>query len=309
MNIKIINLLSISIFFLALSCGTTKVMQYQFEEKLSSEAFKVTIPFIHPKNDRLFIPVFFEKENTTRTLLFDSHAPFCIFNSIIATSNAFRFVAKSNIDKGTPDGKKIDNVFYLTDSVKLGNIRFNHVLVNGLPDYKDTAYYNYDGIFGDNLIIKGIWKIDFEHQILTMASSIDSISGLNEAKKIPTHLDYGYNFKIDVAFDNHITESMEVDLGYNGFITMPKATFLKIDYNHKAITKEGKVTSASGTQATKQYVLENVDIKIGSLSTRTKIISSDVMKKKYLGLGFFAKYKFVIFDYLNKSVYLSNEML
>jgi predicted aspartyl protease len=309
MNTKIVNQLSISIIILISSCGTTKLMKYQFEEKVSPAAFKVTVPFIHPKNDRLFIPVFFEKENTTRTLLFDSHAPFCIFNSIIATSKAFRFVAKSNIDKGTPDGKKIDNVFYLTDSVKLGNISFNHVLVNGLPDYKDTAHYNYDGIFGDNLIIKGIWKIDFEHQILTMASSIDSISGLNEAKKIPARLNYGYNFNIDVAFDNNITERMEVDLGYNGFITMPKTQFFKIDSSRKAIIKEGQVTSASGTQATKQYVLENVDIKIGSLSTHTKIISSDVMRKKYLGLGFFAKYKFVIFDYLNKSIYLSNETL
>ena len=65
------------------------------------------------------------------------------------------------------------------------------------------------GVFGDNLISKGIWKIDFEKNILTFASNIDSMEGLQEAIRIPSRF-VDNIISLDVVFSNNIPHSASV---------------------------------------------------------------------------------------------------
>lgn len=285
-------------------------MKQQFKEEVSPAAFKTEVSFVQPQDGRIYVPVYFEKANVTRMLLFDTHAPFSINNSIVDNSaGEFSFVSKSNIPKKTPDGRSIDNNFYLTDGVKFGNVRFDHVMVNGVPETNYNDQYPYDGIFGDNLLSEAVWKIDFEHKTITMASSIDSISGLKEARVIPSTLSTTDKFKIKCEFDNNVRETMKIDLGYNGHFVMPKKDFDKIDNKQKAVIKKGEITTLAGTKPTNFYILDNSMIKLGTENIYSNIRSNDFITKKYIGVGFFSKYKFIVLDYLNKKLYISNEKL
>jgi hypothetical protein len=122
---------SITLFFVAAaitfsSCGSAKIIRAMGNETTSIPSFKVDIPFVHPKGDRLFIPIFFDNENVQRTLLFDSHAPTCINTSIIKNNNAFAKIGKFILPKPTPDGKTIPNIVYKTDGIRLGNVQFKN---------------------------------------------------------------------------------------------------------------------------------------------------------------------------------------
>jgi hypothetical protein len=305
---------SITLFFVAAamafsSCGSAKIISAMGNETTSIPSFKVDIPFVHPKGDRLFIPVFFNKENVQRTLLFDSHAPTCINASIIKNNNAFAKIGKFIFPKPTPDGKTIPNIVYKTEGIRLGNVQFNKVVVNETADQTVKVSYPYDGIFGKNLMQKGIWKIDFEHNLLIMTSSIDSIDGIKDAQKLPVKFSGLSKIKMEVAFKNNVKSTLELDLGYNGGVAIKKKTFDKIDLDHTAKVKEGTTTSAAGTQKVTFYSLDNEQVKAGGKDFTIGIRSNNAHTLNLLGLQFFAQFKFVIFDYLNKAVYVSNEKM
>ena len=305
---------SITLFFVAAamvfsSCGSAKIIRAMGNETVSTTTFKVEIPFVHPKNDRLFIPVFFDKENVQRTLLFDSHASTCINSSIIKNNQAFAKIGKFILPKPTPDGKTIPNIVYKTDGIRLGNVQFNRVVINEITAKTDTVSYKYDGIFGTNLMVKGIWKIDFERNILTMNSSIDSIDGVKDAQKLPVIFSGTSKIKMEVAFKNNVRSTLDLDLGYGGSVIIKKKTFDKIDLDHQAKVKEGTIISAAGVQKTLKYSLDNEQVKVGDKDFTTYIRTNDVINMNLLGIGFFDQFKFVIFDYVNKAIYVSNEKM
>jgi hypothetical protein len=291
------------------SCGTIKIMRSFGSERVSTTAFKVEIPFVYPKNDRMFIPVFFEKENVQRTLLFDSHAPMSVVASITKNNPAFSKIGKFFLPKPTPDGKTIPNIYYQTDGIRLGNVRFDKVMINGVADKTDTLSYKYDGIFGTNLLEKGVWKIDFERHIITMASAIDSIDGVNDAQKLPVKFSGPTKIKMDFVLPNNVKATYALDLGYGGMASLKKKLLDKVDPEKKAKVGNGKVISAAGVQKTSIYDLENQQVKVGDKDFILNFRSTDVTTLNLLGLQFFAQFKFVIFDYLNKAVYVSNEKM
>jgi hypothetical protein len=305
---------SITLFFVAAamafsSCGTIKIIKVIGKETVSPTAFKVQIPFIHPKNDRLFIPVFFGKENVTRTLLFDSHAPFCLFESTIKNNAAISKVGKYYKNRPTPEGKTLPNIFYKTDNIKLGNVRFDKVVINQVPDRTDTINFRYEGIFGTNAMVKGIWKIDFEHNQLVFASAIDSIENVAEAQKLETEFVGISKIKVNLTSENNVKVILEVDLGSNRSVSLQKEVFDQIDVTHKATVTQGTVITASGETKVTKYALSSVPIKLGDKDFTTALSTNNLMKKNLLGIGFFDHFKFVIFDYINKAIYVSNEKM
>jgi predicted aspartyl protease len=304
---------SITLFFVAAamffsSCEATKVFKAMDGEKVVPTTFKTQIPFELIDNQRVMLPVFFEKEKIMRRITLDNHAKTSIPTSVIANNAAF--VRIGVLIKGkTVDGRKIDNVQYLTDSLKLGIVTINHVLTTGVGDRANKGIFSDDGVLGDNVMIKGAWKIDFEHQIITFANSIDSIDYVNDAQKIPIKYTRADNFLVDVAFDNNVSVPIEVDLGSNGTITLKKTVFDKIDVNHKAEVTQGDVITMAGTQKVTKYKLNDAAVKINGKDFKMAIRSNEKMTTNLLGMGFFTQFKFIILDYPNKSFYVSNEKM
>jgi predicted aspartyl protease len=288
------------------SCSSIKIIKASEGEQVLTTNFKTEIPFEFPRKESILIPVSFNKEAITRKLKFDNHAPSSLSISDLKNNKAFSYVGKFPIGKPTPDGKTIDNLFYLTDSVQIGSVNINHILINGIPDRKATdTTTRYDGLFGSNLLVKGIWKVDFEHNRIFLVSNIDSLTGMTEATTLPARFTGIGNIVLDVSFENGIQEKVDVDFGYNGPIMLPKKTFDKIDVQHKATSKKGILISAGGTTETTKYNLDSAKIVIGGIPFNSTIRSSDNMRSSLIGLAFFSKYRFVVLDYINNKIYLA----
>ena len=276
------------------------------KETVVPSNFKIEIPFEFPKQESILISTYFAKENITRKLKFDNHAPTSLRTSTLKDNLAFNKVGKLFVGKPTPDGKTIPNNFFLTDSIVFGNVIFNQILTNEIPDQAvNGENVTRDGLFGKNLIKKGIWKIDFENKKLTFTSSIDSLTDAGNKYILPSKFNETGKITIEALFENNVKETIDVDFGFNGTIILPKKVFDKIDINHKATSKKGTTTSVTGTETTTKYILDSTNLKVGEEKFNLTIRSTDNVSLKLMGLGFFSKFKFVILDYRDKKVYLS----
>jgi hypothetical protein len=291
------------ILLLSTSCGFLKITKQMNGENLTQNFFKTIIPFEFKDKKSIILPVYFAKENITRHLKFDNHAPTLLQLLQVNSNNNFKYVGKSFIKKSTPEGGKIDDVAYLTDSVQVGGINFNHVLLTAAPNV------NFDGLFGINTMCLGIWKIDFEKQQLTFASSIDSIANLQETNTIPANFDKWHKITLPVTFQNNKIEKIDVDLGYNRGVIVSQALFNEIDADNKAIVEPSEITSAAGTSKITLHRLDKMIIKIGENTYTTSLRTNEKITKrtKLIGLEFFTQFKFVVIDFINKVIYLSKE--
>jgi hypothetical protein len=291
------------VILLSTSCGFLKITKQMDGEKLNQKNFKVAIPFEFKDKKSIVLPVYFAKENVTRHLKFDNHAPTLLQLAQVNDNSSFQYVGKSFIKSSTPEGGKIDDVAYLTDSVQVGGINFNHVLLTAAPNV------NFDGLFGINTMRLGIWKIDFETQQLTFASSLDSIPNLQETNTIPAHFNKWNKITLPITFQNNKTEKIDVDLGYNKGIIVSQKLFSEIDVDNKAIVEPSEITSATGTSKITLRRLDKMDIKIGENNYTTSLRTNEKITKriKLIGLEFFTAYKFVVFDFINKAIYVSKE--
>jgi predicted aspartyl protease len=303
----------ITLFFIASaiafsSCEANRVLKQMYEEKVTPTTFKTQIPFELVDNQRIILSVPFTKENLVRRLSLDNHAPTSIPTSAIA--NNASFIKVGTLLKGkTVDGQKIDNIKYLTDGVKLGNTTINHVMLTGVIDRTNRSMFSDDGTLGDNVMILGAWKIDFEHKTITFANSIDSLDNVKEAQKLAAKFTRADNFIVDVTFNNNLKVPVEIDLGANGTIVLKKEAFDKMDVSHKAVVSESEIISMAGAQTLKKYTLNDVPLKIGGQDYKMAVRSFDKLTTSLLGMSFFSQFKFIIFDYPNKTFYLSNEKI
>ena len=291
--------------FLIASCESIKIINQFDKETVAPTHFKTEIPFQMYKN-QIFLPVLFRKEGITRMMKLDNHAPFSLRTSVVNNNKAIDKVGKFLVNKPTPDGKKIDNIFYMTDSISIGKLNFNHVILNDIPNQLELdSNQKYDGLFGKNIMKKGIWKIDFENKTITITSSIDSLKTNIPLEKIVANFTKTDKIQFDILFKNELYEKIDMDLGYNGMLIIPKENFDKVDEKHKAVVKEGYTITVAGKQTVTNYNLDLVGIKIGDKDFDVTLRSTNNMRGKLLGVGFFSKFKFIVIDYLNKDFYIS----
>jgi hypothetical protein len=293
------------IVLLSSSCGFIKIAKQMDGEKLSQDNFKTVIPFEFKDKKSIVLPVYFAKEKITRYLKFDNHAPALLQLAQVENNSSFQYVGKSFIKNRTPEGGKIDDVAYLADSIQVGGVNFNHVLLTAAPNV------NFDGLFGINTMRLGIWKIDFEKQQLTFASSLDSIPNLKDATTIPADFDKWNKITLPINFQNNITKNIDVDLGYNKGVIVSPILFNKIDADNKATVEPSEITSTAGTSKITLHRLDKMSIKIGENTFTISMRTNEKITKrtKLIGLEFFAQFKFVVFDFINKTIYVSKEKM
>ena len=86
-----------------------------------------------------------------------------------------KYLGSSSLKVRTTSGEKFDRKYFLADFVYLGNVLIKDVSLMEMPGndaaLKDTTYPKVDGLLGLSLIRKGIWKIDFEKNIITFNRS------------------------------------------------------------------------------------------------------------------------------------------
>ncbi len=293
-------------FFTLIILLSTCVVHKSGNETTEPKQFKTEIPF-EIRNGKLFIPTYWDKDKTKQFVAFDTHAPTWADSSIL--NNNYSMSRKKNLffKTRTIDGRKLTGSVYVCDSIRLGSVKFNDVTI-----YDISSSSNHDSrtginaVFGDNLISMGIWKIDFENRLLIFTSSLDSINGLQNAVKLPSEFSENI-IMVDAVFSNHIHRKLSVDFGYNGSVILPKQ-FAETDTSSKKVLTNGSVLNTlAGIHYTNDFVLAE-RINIGSNNYSIIVHFNEAIKENLLGLGFFLQFKFVILDYKNKAIYVSDEV-
>lgn len=265
--------------------------------------FKIQIPF-EVKGGGINITTYWGKDKIKHTLLLDNHSPTWA-NDKVLKNNAS--ISKSNdflYRTTTADGTSIQGRVYISDSVLLGDVTFKNVPFYIISN-KGTNRNNFiDGVFGENMMSKGIWKIDFKNRILIFASSIDSLTGIDSAKILPANFsDKGIEIK--ATFSNQDLKVIQLDLGYNLSILIPPKEFAQIVKGNKKIySATHQFTTPGNSQSTKTtHAIDS--IRIAEDYYKATISSNDLARESLLGYAFLLQFEFIIIDYINKSLYVS----
>jgi hypothetical protein len=271
---------------------------------VSPKNFKVQIPFMLIGRG-IRINTYWGTEKRPHVLCLDNYSPSWIKRPLIKYDKSFIKYKDHNFNTSTADGTIIQGEIGICDSLMFENITFTKVPFYVMPyNPKDDA--NDDGVFGIELISKGIWKIDFKKNELTFTSDIDSLQGLSQTEIFPAIFEE-QSIKIDVKFENNVVKRMAVDWGYNGGLLLPVEDFNKINTANKAISGSARFsTPASWKIINSLSVFDTVNINHNWFST---IVSSgETVKERLIGLQFFRTFDYVIFDFINKRIYIPKKV-
>jgi hypothetical protein len=265
--------------FLLLSCSS----QIKDAVTVIPKVFKINFPY-EIRQGGIIISTDWGRDRIKRNLLFDNNSPTWLNQINILNYNS---ISKSKIfsfNTSASDGNKILGDVYRCDSICIGPITFANVHFYTIKN-KNLSKKEIEGAIGEDLISKGVWKINFKDKNLTFASTIDSIQmehALKIASKFTTE-----GIKIPVTFRNHESRDMLLDLGFNLFILLPSSEFAKIEKNNtRSYTDTLQFSTPAHTQIVKS--LHAFDsIQIGNTYYKSIVTTNEVVTESLLGYMFF----------------------
>jgi hypothetical protein len=264
---------------------------------LSPKHFKVQ--FNHESYaPTVMLPVYLG--NNKYTLQFDNHSPTWVNDKIIAENRSVRKLKNTSYSTSVADGSKIQGDVYICDSVTIGGLHLNDVLMYKISDTGDRKI----GVIGENIISLGVWMIDFEYNKLIFASSADSLGKkvIYESHLLPTTFKNN-TFSVEPVI-NGVKKKFYVDIGFNGEAILPLDDFKEICDSKKTVSHHATFSTPNGKQN-----LDNLTsyekILLGTDSVAFVFTTNEKVAESVVGLGFFRQFHFVILDYPNKQIYVS----
>jgi len=265
--------------------------------KLSPKHFKVE--FNHDSYaPEIQLPVYLG--NKRYTLQFDNHSPSWVNDKIIAENSSVRKLNNTSYSTSVADGSRIHGDVYVCDSVFIGSLLINDVLMYKISNTGDRK----DGVIGENIISLGVWMIDFEYNKLTFTSSADSLGKkvMYESRLLPTTFKNN-TFSIEAEI-NGIKKKFDVDIGFNGAAILPLNDFKEINNLKKTVSHHATFSTPNGKQNL-DNLTSHEKILLGTDSVSFVFTTNEKVAESVIGLGFFRQFYFVILDYPNKQIYVS----
>ncbi|MEP6748183.1 MAG: hypothetical protein ABJB86_10695 [Bacteroidota bacterium] len=269
------------------------------------EHFNIQIPF-QSDSKGIIISTFWGVNKKEYKLYLDNHSPSWVNDAVLKNNPS---VLRSNnllYKTTTADGKNIHGDVYMCDKINIGELSFKNVAFYNISNEANTG--KIDGVIGENIMNLGIWKIDFSNNMITFASSMDSIQGLQDTEPVPaTFTDKA--IEIEVTLSKSIKKKFGLDIGYNGCMIIPANEFVPLTASGKQVFKmTKKVSTPAGADTIENSVIIDSmwigNYYWGGLSGEC-IATNTIVKEKLIGMGFFKQFAFLVIDYRNKAVYLS----
>ena len=281
------------VFLLALlyACSEKNIVYYY-----SNTVVTDTIPFDILNYNGILVNVRINEK--VYNFVFDTGSEKTIINSIIPSISEFY---DTTYFYDAFDNRLSSNKVKL-DSLHIGNL---HVV--GMDSYLQRDLY-YDGILGNDILGKMVWKIDLMNQQIISTKDIKNlrVSGTG----IPFRkVNNSILFPISI---NGIKVEACIDTGYQGFMLLNTQTMDKVvDNIDEAILWEDIRDLHSGnTFAIERYsppmdslfyILE--DVYVDGIALRDEIIKFHRFKLNFVGMDFFKRFEYVILDYPNSEIY------
>jgi hypothetical protein len=295
-----IKLLLIIVLSLVFGCNN----RLSSKVDVSPKHFKVQTPFILDRRG-VIVNTYWGKGREHHVLCLDNHSPSWIKTSAVHYNQSFTKSKDLRFKTLTADGSPVQGEVAICDSLFFEHIVFSHVPFYVMPDNGGSDKTN-DGVLGLDAMAKGIWKIDFKKEELTFASDLDSLTNLNETEIFPASFT-GQSIEVNIDFGERIVKTMAIDLGYNGDLLLPLAEFQRIAKSSKVFNHFNKFSTPASRTLVNQYaILDTVNINHNWFATT--ISSHETVKERLIGLLFFRRFSYVIFDFVNKRVYIPRKV-
>ncbi len=257
----------------------------------------------------ILINTYWGKDSIERLLYWDNHSPCWADFNIIKDSVTLRESQTYNYRTTTAEGTSIQGDVYMCSKISLGNVVFYDIPFYNIAQQKTRQWNDkIAGVFGEELIDKGIWEIDFKNESITFTSGMDSLKDLTRASLLPSRFKDGI-IELEVTFQKNIKKILEVDMGYNGGILLPSHLFTIVSLGNRRTHSDTLLFSTPGHSASVLNHTALDSVKIGKDLFPVSIESNQPDKEMLIGSRFFKQFEFVIFDYVNGAVYVSNKRL
>ncbi|MDE3214520.1 MAG: hypothetical protein KGM98_14925 [Bacteroidota bacterium] len=260
--------------------------------------FKIIMP-LEMSNRGIMIPTYWGANKVKVDLLWDNNSPTWANKKVIQIGKSIKNSKGYFYSTSTADGTPIHGNIYTCDSICIKGVTFLNIPFYCIHDPNL-------GAFGDNLISKGIWEINFKEKKIIFASDIDSLPDIKNAEVLPTSFTNNI-IKLLIQFRNNIAEEVQVDFGFNGSTMVPEKDFRKLSKgNYQTYNRNLRFSTPTNID-TLETNFSFDTIQIEKHKFKTFISSNKVAREKLMGLGFFRQFNFVILDFLNKAFYLSRQ--
>ena len=270
--------------------------------------FKIQIPARFNEYGVL-INTYWGKDSIEHLLYWDNHSPSWADFNIVKDSATLKKSQMYNYRTATAEGASIQGDVYICNKISLGDVAFFNVPFYNIAQQKTRQWNDkIAGVFGEELIDKGIWKIDFKNESIIFTSSLDSFKDLAGTSLLPSQFKDDI-IEIEMSFRKNIKKTLEVDMGYNGDILVPLTLFNSVSLGNKRTLTDTLLFSTPGRSENVLNHLTLDSVKIGKNFFPVSIASNQSDKEMLLGAHFFKQFEFVIFDYINGAVYVSNKRL
>ncbi|MGD1847929.1 MAG: aspartyl protease family protein [Salibacteraceae bacterium] len=284
------------------SCSTYRTVKYMESGSVSPEAFVVKIPFEY----RLGLVILkVTLQGKEYDFLLDSGAP----NSISkALADKLGFTKDFDRKVGDSQGSSGQLGFTMIDKMSLGGVEFSDqgAVIIDMKSQELLSCLHVDGLVGANLMRTVVWKIDYQHQEITLSNSLAALKLPPPAHKIPFTTSVTGSPYVQLDLNGVTVDRVLLDLGSSsGF----KLSYDVLDNLEKDDPKIAK-TYGYGSQSFGLYGLgkkdttffiKAADCKIGEQPIAENIIRFPSATKRSIGTQFFKQYD-LVFDWFKKEV-------
>jgi hypothetical protein len=144
-----------------------------------------------------------------------------------------------------------------------------------------------------------IWKFDYEHKLITITSSMDSLKSDEKAQKLPFLTKITGTPVVDVKLNDEIEKGIIVDLGSNGHISLSNTSFDKLIKNNSSVPQ----TASFGNSTSGLYGYGDVDtthyaivpkISFGDVVLENTLVDFSKNSARTIGTKFFKNYDLII---------------
>lgn len=294
-------------FLLVLVCGSFNCSKNLPPNVVVQPAnFKIQLPARFNEYG-ILINTYWGKNSVEHLLYWDNHSPCWADFNVIKDSVALKKSQTYDYRTTTAEGASIQGDVYMCNKISLGTVVFYDIPFYNIAQQKTRQWNNkIPGVFGVELINKGIWKIDFKNESITFTSSIDSLKDLAATRLLPSGFKDGI-IELEVTFQKNIEKTLEVDMGYNGGILIPLQLFHAVSLDNKRTLTDTVLFSTPGGSENVLNHLALDSVEIGKNFYPVFVASNQSDKEMLIGAGFFKQFEFVIFDYINGAVYVSDK--
>ena len=273
--------------------------------EVAQSGYKVEIPF-EMKLGLIILKVRIQGEDYD--FLFDTGAPNVVTNELASKIN-LKPVGQ-NQTKGSQGHKEKVDYAYI-DTLSIGGIQYLQT-GTGIMDFNrsnEISCMEIDGILGANTMRNSIWQINYQKQIMTIVSHMDSLTFPANLDTIPFTTKATGTPVIDINVGSVVQHYVTLDLGSSGHIDLSHKMFNEILKKEPDMPKNFAYGNSSsgiygvGAPDTINYFKPD-SIQFGTVQLANQICHASVKKTaSTLGTRFFENY-IVTLDWNQKHVIL-----